>query len=223
MPPVPAVMVPRSPTMPDPVPPAPDVGVVAWKQDSARGRRVAALRGRPASPKNSVVKIKTAVAANLDLWHRLIMLQWLADHWIWVTFFLASNALAGLWSGFQECWGPNPIKGWRDWNRYCDESNVRWAAILELGRREAERQGTELRPEIRSIESWHRQCLEGAHKLRNVTDRELLADSERPIEDWRPYGPPVDGDLPFRIGRKVSAVLRQTRRALMGNPHQRIR
>lgn len=41
------------------------------------------------------------------------MLEWLSEHWIWVTFFVASNAIAGFWTGLGQYFGhPNPIRGY---------------------------------------------------------------------------------------------------------------
>lgn len=63
------------------------------------------------------------------------MLDWLYEHWIWVTFFVASNAIAGLWTGLGQYFGDqNPIRGYLKFRAKRAELDEGWNRAIEADR-----------------------------------------------------------------------------------------
>lgn len=63
------------------------------------------------------------------------MLEWLSDHWIWVTFFVASNAIAGFWTGLGQYFGdPNPIRGYLKFRADRAELDELWNLAQEANK-----------------------------------------------------------------------------------------
>ena len=63
------------------------------------------------------------------------MLNWLADHWLWVTFFVTSCVVDGIYMGLQDRFGPDVIAGYRRYKISYERANKDWDMIVDHDRR----------------------------------------------------------------------------------------